>query len=364
MYHVKRGEEKENRLINFTVCFYDKYVLIGDKRFPLGQLSCDILLLSDEKLDKLRELALSVRERFIKDCHKFKIVPKHNFETTLKSVRMYFKYLSLLPVYKELNINLKSDYKPLKNYLLNLTASSTPDYIGKVSDIIEALIGIYDEIMYYKTFISIFIDEYLDKVKKRTPEEFSKAFYNFFGNEELLNEIHEEMGNPKVRFILNHQTRCEYTTFVNKDTNKYQIAERYEFISLVGFMVSDFMKALATGHSIRRCKWCKEFFLVTTAADKKYCDRPAPNDKKGRPCSKVGPHGNERNAENKPPYLIEARRTYERARKQEDKGIITSYEYWDILDKIYSIKESVKDGEITADDATEMLKNMCRVKRS
>lgn len=66
MIYSKNIMEKENRLHNFTVCFYEDRVIIGEQSVKLGKITTDILALPDEVSDSLR-LSLENLKKAFKD---------------------------------------------------------------------------------------------------------------------------------------------------------------------------------------------------------------------------------------------------------------------------------------------------------
>lgn len=57
--------------------------------------------------------------------------------------------------------------------------------------------------------------------------------------------------------------------------DNYAVYEVYSSETLQGFLKMDFMKAVMSGHVIRRCQNCKRFFLLTQGYKTTYCDRPS-----------------------------------------------------------------------------------------
>ena len=367
MIYSKKIMEKENRLHNFTVCFYEDRVIIGERSVKLGKITTDILALSDEVSDSLR-LSLENLKKAFKD----KLYPMFNpiilnnsngdFDTFLPYLKRALKKITALPLYDMLNIDVKKYIKDFKNIYSSL---SPQDGIVALSQRIDELSFIYDEMMYYKAFLTILTDEYLENVPKRSAQEYSVALYHFLSNTDMLNDIEKELNHPHIKFFIDHTSEAEYVTRPDPDdTQKYIIAEYRVFKSLAGFMISDLFKALSAGYSPRKCQWCGKYFLLTTGHNTVYCDNLAPDDPKGRTCKQVGAHGNERLQKNKSDYQIEARKTYQRITKQRDSGNISLQGYTDALSQMYAIKDSADRKQISPDEAYELLHDMCRIKKA
>ena len=367
MIYSKKLTEKENRLHNFTVCFYEDRVIIGDESVKLGKITTDILALPDEVTDDLRLSLENVKKAF-----KDKLYPIFNpiilnnsssdFDAFLPYLKKALKKVTALPLYDRLNIDVKKYIQDFK-YVYN----SFPLNEGAVtlSERIDSLSFIYDEMMYYKAFLSIFTDEYLEKATKRSAQEYSVALYHFLSNTQMLNDIEKKLNHPHIKFFIDHTSEAEYVTRPDPDDDqKYIIAEYRVFRSLAGFMISDLFKALSAGYSPRKCQWCGKYFLLTTGHNTVYCDNPAPDDPKGRTCKQVGAHGNERLQKNKADYQIEARKTYQRITKQRDSGNIGWDGFNDALSRIYEITDSADRKEISNEEAYELLHDMCRIKKA
>ena len=150
----------------------------------------------------------------------------------------------------------------------------------------------------------------------------------------------------------------EYVTCPDPDCKEnYILAERVIFRSLGGFLNSDLFRGLNVKHSPKRCHNCKRFFLLPTGHDTHYCNRVAPNDPKGRICSKVGPHKKENSDEFRSPIKKEYDRAYDRLAKRKSNGL----EYPEWLEKItlaMDIKERGESGEISLDEAIRLLKEI------
>ena len=58
----------------------------------------------------------------------------------------------------------------------------------------------------------------------------------------------------------------------------FKIYQCYEGYHLQTLLKADFYGALEAGYTIRRCEYCKRFFLCKDGRRTKYCDRPAPDD--------------------------------------------------------------------------------------
>ena len=91
--------------------------------------------------------------------------------------------------------------------------------------------------------------------------------------------------------------------------------------------------------------------------DTHYCNRVAPNDPKGRICSKVGPHKKENSDEYRSPIKKEYDRTYDRLSKRKSSGL--DYAKWlEQSTLAMDIKDRGESGEISLDEAIRILKEI------
>lgn len=146
---------------------------------------------------------------------------------------------------------------------------------------------IVEDIQSFNNTIYVFIGQFLSKLAKLNPSNYAAALYH------LLN-------HPSVDKLVATPWRGtgNYTSadavmlkFIPKPvapgSDEFQIYEYYEATNLQTFLKLDFYKALEAGHIIRRCEYCKRFFLLTKAYHTKYCDQPCP-DKPQYTCAQVG----------------------------------------------------------------------------
>ena len=163
---------------------------------------------------------------------------------------------------------------------------------------------------------------------------------------------------PVITFRAEMPVNIEYVTCPDPyDETNYVIAERIVFNTIGGFLNSDFYKALSAGFAPRRCHNCGRYFLHLDGYNTYYCNRIAPNDKKGRTCRKIGAHIKEQNLGNKSPAETEYKMAYGRLKKRRGKSI--SYEVWnEQVMYAQNILSSAKSGGITDAEAVRLLKEI------
>lgn len=183
-----------------------------------------------------------------------------------------------------------------------------------------------EDIASFSGTIRRFIDERLSLLKKLDSENYAAALCDFL----YSHGAHHRIANPISGTGLFTNVDTVNVRYIPRETfegsNEYKIYEYYEVSSLQAFLKADFYKALCSGFIIRRCEYCKHYFLLKKAYHTKYCDRPAPNDPK-HTCAQLGYHRNgikELTADN--PKAQSLHRCYLRIDKDYSRGIISEDE--------------------------------------
>lgn len=221
------------------------------------------------------------------------------------------------------------------------------------------MLSINDEVLIFKIYATAFVDLYIENVTARTPEHFAHAIYQFLNNKELQQNLETLIPKyPAITFKAEMPANIEYVTCPDPDCKEnYILAERVIFRSIGGFLNSDLFRGLNVKHSPKRCHNCKRFFLLPTGHDTHYCNKVAPNDPKGRTCSKVGAHKKENSDEFRSPIKKEYDRTYDRLAKRKSSGL--DYSKWlEQSTLAMDIKDRGESGEISLDEAIRLLKEI------
>lgn len=258
--------KKQEDHASFSVYFMGKNIKIGETVLPAGQISVDILSLSDDYLKELHDAALELKLA----CYFMYTIP--NIEVCFKDLadgimpilKKTLRVLDKLSVYKYLNFNTKEIITRLEK---SYGVFTRREVIHEIGDFISSVYACHDEIHVFKLYLTYLIDNYLEKTKKKNPQYYARAVHDFFNNELLQAEIeayrppNDELGNT---FIVEQPAYIEYVSMPNFDnTDEYIIAERKVFRSLGGFLNADFYHALSVGHTPRLCHNCERYFLLT-----------------------------------------------------------------------------------------------------
>ncbi len=361
MASIKSLEEKPFDFGYITAQFYKDYVIIGKEKLSLGQISTEILELSDERLDNLKTVLSDLRKAFTEKLYgEYKsnliIMTKCSFDDFSPYLNRALDVILSLPLFDRIQFDKNRYIADFRDIYETYPKSEGRNILNRI---LVTLLSINDEILIFKIYATAFVDLYIENISARTPEHFAHAVYQFLSNKELQHNLESLIPKyPAITFKAEMPANIEYVTCPDPDCEeKYILAERVIFRSLGGFLNSDLFRGLNVKHSPKRCHNCKRFFLLPTGHDTRYCNRVAPNDPKGRICSKVGPHKKENSDEFRSPIKKEYDRAYDRLFKRKTNGM----EYSDWLEKVslaMDIKERGESGELSYDEAIRLLKEI------
>ena len=300
----------------------NKCLEVNGQSFPLGEISRNILNFPE---DKYKEI-LEVDENSFHYCEKYKETKDEEY--LLKANEYYLKLDELvqsLPIVKLIHndpdilynvreyttqISFFDDEEFAKaeeseidefiksaNEVLEKHAKDTGDINVTVEDLIskEAVMDkpdmkkYYEYVMDYHFIVSDivsfirtiqnFISQHLQDLSTLNPENYAAALYHFLNRE----DSHKLIANPlsgtgdfydKEPVILKYDSKE-----TEPSSGKYKIYEQYETNIFMTLLKTDFYKALEAGHLIRRCQFCKKYFITKKGYHTKYCSNTVP----GRP---------------------------------------------------------------------------------
>lgn len=216
-----------------------------DILYSIREYTMQISLFDDEDSAKIQEAEV---EEFIKKANE--ILKKHSEETG--DIKVSVEYL----ISKDVLMG-KPDMKEYYQYVM--------DYHYIVSDIIS----------FIKT-IQNFISQHLQHLITLNPENYVATLYDFLHREDNYKVI----ANPLSGTGNFYDKEPVMISYLPKETEPgsgiYKIYEQYETSIFMALLKTDFFKALEVGHLIRRCEFCKKYFITTNGYNTKYCSNPAP----------------------------------------------------------------------------------------
>lgn len=300
----------------------NKYLEVNGQSFPLGEISRDILNFPEDKYKKISE----VDEKAFRYCEKYK--ETEDEEYLLKANEYYLKLDELvqsLPIVKlihnapDILYNIREyttqisffddeelakaeeaeieEFIKIANEFLEKHAEETGDIKVTVEDLIskDVLMGkpdlkeYYEYVMDYHYIISDivsfirtiqnFISQHLQHLITLNPENYAAALYHFLNREDNYKVIANPLSGTG-NFYDKEPVMLKYIPEETESgSGQYKIYEQYETNIFMTLLKTDFYKALEAGHLIRRCQFCKKYFITTKGYHTKYCNNTIP----GRP---------------------------------------------------------------------------------
>jgi hypothetical protein len=363
---TRRLSEKENSIQEFTVHFWSDRVSIDGKVLPMGQVSTDVLNLTDDLLLDLRSRA----NEMLKVMKTELFNPETKKDLALVSVAQeklneVLNIVLALPLFEHLNMDVQ-----LTRSLLPRVCTENPEEFRQMllpetmenavfESFLKKLVVIPDELHTFRAYIRTMLDFYFERLKRRNAEYYAVAVYDFFSNREVQREISSLMPPaPVYQFQQARAAMIEYTTMPDpEEPKKYIVAERMVFDSIAAFLHVDFFRGLISGNVPRRCHNCGRYFLLLGGYDICYCLNIAPGETK-RTCRDVGAHKKEARKEGKTPARLEYDKVYNRLKTRKARGKLTTDEWNDAVALALDYKDKAEAGEISDFELKEIYDKM------
>lgn len=358
--------EKENSIQEFKVHFWRDRVSIDSKVLPVGQVSTDVLNLSDEQLLDLRhkanEMLKVMSSKLFNPEIKKDLVLVSAVQEKLNEV---LDIVLTLPLFEHLDV----DSKLTRSMLPAAYAESPEDFQrmllpGTLENeifvgFLKKLVVISDELITFRVYVSAMLDFFFERLKRRNTEYYAVAVYDFFSNKEVQKEISASLHQaPVYQFIQSRSALIEYTTMPNsEDQKKYIVAERMVFSSIASFLHTDFFRGLMNCNVPRRCHNCGRYFLLLNGYNTCYCLNIAPDENK-HTCRDVGAHKKEARREGKTPARIEYDKVYTRLKTRRARGKLSSDEWNAAVALALEYKDKAEAGEISDFELKEIYDKM------
>lgn len=364
---TKKTNEKVNTLSEFTLMFWQNYLLMDTTKLPLGECVAAVLNLSGDTLllmNDSRNALIGAMQNITNPRIKKDLATVTDLQNKLNKV---LDLIISLPPFSYL-IN-----KDFGHSMLADIWSSQPKGFMAMMDrgthegevfhhFIFKLISIIDETIAFKKYVSVMLDYYFEQLNKRNPEHYAVGVYSFFTDTKLINDIRATMPPiPSFDFAQTRHVGMEYAPMRNPNNEKeYIIAERIEFDSMGAFLHADFFRALINGHCPRKCHNCGIYFLLLSGHNTCYCSNIAPNqNKKGdtKTCRDIGAHVKEaEKKENRTPTQQEYDKVYNRLKTRKNRGKLSIDDWNNQVADAVSYMEQNQKGELSDFDYREIMK--------
>lgn len=280
----------------FTVQFWQDFVLFENCKIPLGQISCDVLDLSDETLLQLHEKTnalsrLVCTQLFAEGIQKSLALVAVVQQALKETLEIVFS----LPLFCQMDLDQKLYTSMLTSFFKHdqtefckaVTQGTSENYA--LGGFFAKLAKLPDELIAFRAYVAAMLDGYFETLNRRNAEHHAVGVYRFFSDNEIQSLLAKTLPDkPTFIFKQAHNALIEYTTMPNpNDPKQYILAERMVFANIADFFHTDFFRGLMQGNAPRRCHNCGRFFLLQNGYDTCYCSRRAPG-KDNRTCRQVG----------------------------------------------------------------------------
>lgn len=328
---------KGNGIMEFTVHFWNDRVSIDGKVLPVGQVSTDVLNLSDEQIFTLRQKTDETVEVLNADLFNTQ-TPKDlvSGSAVREKLEELLDSIMTLPPYKHMNGEFASN-------LLSETTDSEflTGFMKKLTDIPE-------ELNTFRVNVCTMLDSFFERVKRRNAEHYALAVNDFLSDRELQEKIADLLSDDqKYQFLQDRNAQIGYTAMPDpEEPQKYVVAERMVWGSIASFLHADFFRGLMKGNVPRRCHNCGKFFLLMKAYNICYCLNIAPGDTR-RTCREVGAHKKEARREGKTPARLEYEKVYNRLKVRRSRGKLSTDKWKAAVAEALAYKKKNEAGEIS-----------------
>lgn len=121
--------------------------------------------------------------------------------------------------------------------------------------------------------IAHFIDDEITNMEKLNPSNFAKALYCFLNSPVAYKRVANPIRGTGIYTNTDFFELAYEQREISPGSGEFAIFECYT-TQLVQFLLkADFYNALKVGYVIRRCMFCKRFFLLKKGYRTKYCDK-------------------------------------------------------------------------------------------
>ncbi|MDD2956238.1 MAG: DUF6076 domain-containing protein [Oscillospiraceae bacterium] len=284
----------------FDFYIHGNQVELSGQSFLLGELTCDLLNISPTEFEEMRALMERADSEAIRHLH-----------------------------------NMLMSYQLFKLIAPSEAIDDADAYRHVLSDIYS-----FNQTMFW------FIDQGLMHLHKLDSENFAAALYDFYSHPSLDKMMVNHLRNGVHSFSLFDSIDVRYVPREIPDQpDCYAIYEVYSAQYLQAFLKMDFMKALMSGHTFRRCKNCKRFFLLTQGYKTDYCDRPLAENPK-RTCRQQGAKNIAKEKAKNNPVLQSYNRAYRRITADKRRGNIPETDWRRAKQRLADLRDMAISGRL------------------
>lgn len=289
--------------INFYI--HGECVEVGGKEFLLGELTCDMLNITSDQFQEIWDLAEQLRSAEDRDVI-----------AQLHALLMERKLFQLI---------------------------ANPDDHGSAMQYLQIVSDIYS----FNQTIFRFVDWFIMRLNKLDFENYAAALFDFYHHPNLDKLMVNHLRDGIHTFTLFDNVDVRYEPReIPSQPDAYAIYEVYSAKYLQAFLKMDFMKAIMAGHTLRRCKNCKRFFLLTQGYKTDYCDRPLADNPR-RTCRQQGAKNTAKEKARNNPVIRSYTRAYRRITADKNRGNITEKQWVLAKGKLADLRDMAVSGRLS-----------------
>ena len=309
---IEKYEEGIHDLEFFSADFKTGSMMIDNKEYPIGYISCCAANISKEKMDRLviyggmmkqcyfrmkyfgydrkeyREIYAMAKE-MLEMMKEYRVFDCFDFDGTLKLLEKCFGEKSL-DEYEELifmkeQISKQKIEKPDDKTVFRMVSIEKKMKMAQM--IISAFSYAAVDTANFSTVVQNFVDKIMEK-DARQKSELAKTAFEFFSDETMMYFF--EQSNPSKNDMKGFSISSRQITVpvVIESDGDFVLLKRVYFERLMDFYVTDLFEGLSAGHYLWKCKVCGRYFLMQSAYKQLYCSEV--NPEYGVPCSHIAKH--------------------------------------------------------------------------
>ncbi len=338
----------QNTFDRFTVLFTKEKVFLGEKPFPLGQLTTDLLNLDERVLDEIEEriniflptVQTLLREKTDNAAH-----------MAQENLNPVWNLIFELPVYRDIKMDIKTSYNLFPILL------SDQDKWNKVLEVgsegnqmfekfVSSLKNFTESLRSFRRQIEGMLKFYFEPLARHNQETYAEAFAEYFSSMRSAGELFF----PDEEFEQSYPARICFVPIANPaEQRKPLLAEKTEFRYLIHFLYTEFYRGLTAGNMPRKCHNCGRYFLLTEGYNTCYCNNIAPGETE-RTCRKVGAHRKANHPTGLSPAQMEYRKVYNRLKARKQRGKISSDEWNNAVAQAQEVLMQAEQGKLSDEE--------------
>ena len=230
--------------------------------------------------------------------------------------------------------------------------------------------GMYlHDIRAFNTTIHNFIRYMLSGLETNSSENYAAALYEFYNDQRLAEKL---IPNPfqlePTVYTVHDNCALSYLPRETPD-GRFVISQELVTDSVQGILKADYMLALNSGHNIRQCAVCKQYFLLRTGAHALYCEGACPAALRFT-CRQFGTKEVQKELAKDIPKVRAKLTAFERITKDQQRSVITKEDARRAKDYVRDLLyEALRDKDFSLEEferrvAPQALYDFCGITRT